>query len=128
MTIDNRWLRWVAAVAWMGLIYFLSAQPQLPHLMPSVFDALQDVLGHFAAYAILGGLLSWALSGTGSTRPALFTLLIVLLYALSDEFHQSFVPGRHPDPFDVATDLAGAALALAVISLLRYRRIRRPLR
>ncbi|MGB4803189.1 MAG: VanZ family protein [Anaerolineae bacterium] len=31
---------------------------------------------------------------------------------MSDEFHQSFVPNRHPDLFDVATDMVGAALAL----------------
>jgi VanZ family protein len=108
----------------MGVIFFLSSQPRLPHIMPSLFDSFQDVLGHFSAYAVLAGLLYWALDGIGAARPA---LLIVLLYALSDEFHQSFVPGRHPDPFDIATDFAGAAIAVLALNLLRSRRARRPL-
>jgi VanZ family protein len=124
----NKSLRFLAVAAWMAVIFFLSAQPTLPHVVFSLSDALQDVMGHFVAYAILTGLLYWALTGVGSARPALFTFLIVFLYALSDEFHQSFVPGRNPDPFDVATDLAGAAAALAALSLLRLRRARRPLR
>lgn len=124
----QKWLRWLAVVGWMGVIFFLSAQSRLPHIVPSLFDSLQDVLGHFAAYAILAALLYWALEAVGGARLALTVMLIVLLYALSDEFHQFFVPGRHPDPFDVATDLFGAAVALAALSLLRSRRDRRPLR
>ena len=123
--MGNRWLRWVAVVAWMGVIFFVSAQPQLPHVVPSLLDNLQDVIGHFAAYAILGALLYRALTGVEADRPVLLALIIVLLYALSDEFHQSFVPNRHPDPFDVATDFAGAGVALLVLSLRRSLRNRR---
>jgi len=65
---------------------------------------------------VLAGLLWWALNGSGVSRPALWAFLIALLYALSDEYHQSFVPGRHPDPLDIVTDLAGAAAALLWLS------------
>ncbi len=116
---DNKGLRWLAVAAWMGVIFFLSAQPQLPHVIPSLMDSAQDVLGHFVAYGILGGLLYWALTGAWVGRAALFALLIVFLYALSDEFHQSFVPHRHPDPFDVLTDVVGAGV---VVGLLNFRR------
>jgi VanZ family protein len=44
------------------------------------------------------------------------------LYGISDEFHQSFVPGRTPDPVDWATDTAGAGVALAGILIVRKRR------
>lgn len=110
----------------MGVIFTLSAQPTLPHVLSSLSDQLQDIIGHFAAYAVLGALLYWALTGVGASRPALFALQIALLYALSDEFHQSFVPGRNPDVFDVVTDLAGASIALLLITLSRSRRSRRP--
>ncbi len=123
---ENKWLRWVAVLAWMGLIFTLSAQPRLPHVVGSLSDQLQDVLGHFTVYAVLAALLYWALAGVGASRPALFALLIVLLYALSDEFHQSFVPGRNPDVFDVMTDVAGAAVALLLIRWRRSRRSRPP--
>jgi VanZ family protein len=109
----------------MAVIFILSAQPSLPDFLPSLLDTLQDVAGHFAEYAVLALLLHWALEGSGASRPALVTLLFVLLYALSDEFHQSFVPGRTPDPLDIVTDLAGAAAALLAFNLLRSRRARR---
>ncbi len=124
---ERKWLPWLAVVAWMAVIFFLSAQPRLPHIMPSVLDSFQDVIGHFVAYAILAALLFRALDAAGASHPMLLALLLVFLYALSDEFHQSFVPGRHPDPFDVATDLAGALVALTALSLFRSRRVRRPL-
>jgi VanZ family protein len=126
--MDNKWLRWLAVVAWMGVIFFLSAQPTLPRIVPSLFPSFQDVLGHLAVYSILAALLYWALTGLGVERPALLAFLIVFLFGLSDEFHQSFVPGRNPDPFDVATDLVGAGITLLFISLLRLRRTRRLLR
>jgi VanZ family protein len=119
---DNKWLRLAAVVAWMALIFFLSSQSRLPDLSPSFSDALQDILGHFLAYGALALLVVWALEAFGVSRPALWALVVVLLYALSDEFHQSFVPGRHPDLFDIATDVAGALVALALLAVVRLRR------
>lgn len=120
--LGNKWVRLAGAVAWMGVIFFLSSQSRLPDLSHSLSDALQDILGHFFAYATLALLTFWALEAFGVSRPALWALVVVLLYGLSDEFHQAFVPGRHPDPFDVATDLAGGAVALFVVAALKRRR------
>jgi VanZ family protein len=117
----NKWVRLAAVVAWMGVIFFLSSQSRLPDLSTSFSDALQDVLGHFVAYGALAVLAFWALEGFGAARPAVWALVVALLYGLSDEFHQAFVPGRHPDPFDIATDLAGAAAALLAVRLIRAR-------
>lgn len=104
------WLRWTAVVAWMGLIFIVSAQPKLPFVFAR--PDLQDVVGHFLAYAILAGLLRWALAGSGAKQVGFWAFALTLLYAFSDEFHQAFVPGRHPDPFDILTDALGAAAAL----------------
>ena len=122
--LGNRWLRLLAALAWMGVIFFLSAQSRLPDLSPSISDALQNVMGHFIAYAILAWLVLRALEAFNVARPLIWTVAVVLLYALSDEIHQAFVPGRHPDPLDIATDLAGALMALAVTRRLRLLRQR----
>lgn len=105
------WYRWAAAAAWMGVIFVVSAQPTLPLVLDS--PDLQDIAGHFLAYAVLAALLRWALAGSGVGRPCLWAFVLAVLYAFSDEFHQSFVPGRHPDPLDILTDAAGAAAALA---------------
>ncbi len=111
----NRSLRWAAVVAWMGLIFFLSAQPRLPLVMPTALPQIQDVIGHFTVYAVLSVLVWWALRGAGVRRPLLWVLAATVLYSLTDEFHQSFVPNRHPDVFDLATDLAGAVTALLIV-------------
>ncbi len=119
---ENRLFRWAAAVIWMALIFFLSSQSRLPLLPLGWADALQDIAGHFVAFGVLAILFAWALSGSGVAHPLWWSLAMVLLYALSDEFHQSFVPGRHPDAFDIATDAAGATCALLLLRYLPRRR------
>jgi len=115
-------VRWAAVVAWMGLIFFLSAQPRLPRVLPPGLPQIQDVIGHFIVYAVLTVLLWWALRGAGICHSLLWALAATVLYGVSDEFHQSFVTNRHPDVFDLATDLAGAVTALLIVRWLGARR------
>lgn len=104
-------------VGWAALIFALSSRSQLPHLanMP---PELQSVAGHFTVYAVLAALV-WAV--LPPSRPPLLRFAVAFLaaaiYGLSDEWHQSFVPGRDPDVFDLAIDAAGALSALAVIAI-----------
>lgn len=103
--------RWVPVLAWMGVIFFLSAQPDLPHPSTGWLDLAFSCGAHALVYAVLALLLAWAL---GTDRRALLVALgLAVLYGLSDEFHQAFVPGRHPDPLDLMCDAAGAGAALA---------------
>lgn len=103
---------WLAVIAWAALIFGLSAQSTLPDLAHGLPD-LQDIAGHLAAYAGLAFWLALALRRTPGVRhPWRWAFALAVFYGLSDEFHQSFVPNRHPDLFDVATDMVGAALAL----------------
>ena len=105
------WL-WLPVLAWMGLIFFLSAQPDLPHPGAGWADLLFSSLAHAFVFGVLAVLLARAL---GQQRHGLLLALgLTLLYALSDEFHQAFVPGRHPDPLDLVCDGLGAVLALGV--------------
>ena len=104
----------------MGVIFFLSAQPKLPDLGP-LFRQWQDVAGHLFAYAVLALLWQRALAASGVAHPALWAFGIVVLFGLSDELHQAFVPGRQSTFFDVAVDAVGAAMALGL-----HRWARRP--
>ena len=112
-------------LAWMGLIFFLSAQPDLPHPQTGWLGLLFSSAAHLFMFGVLAVLWAWAL-GWGRYG-WLIALALTLLYALSDEFHQSFVPGRHADPFDLVCDALGAVVGLAVWAWLRRWR-RRPLR
>lgn len=112
------WLWWLPPLGWMALIWALSAQSDLTL---TADDWLQESLGwaaHFLEYAVLAVLLwlAWrnatAWSGARTLAAAFFA---ATLYAVIDELHQAFVPGRTPDLRDLIVDLAGVLLALAVI-------------
>ncbi|MEJ2208151.1 MAG: VanZ family protein [Anaerolineae bacterium] len=109
--------RWAVVLAWMGLIFFLSAQPDLPRPESDWLDLLISGGAHFGLYGVLAFLLSWALGGSGRGMALAFGL--ALLYGVSDEFHQSFVPGRVPDVMDLLWDGLGALAGVAAWSLLR---------
>jgi VanZ family protein len=113
-------VRWAAVASWIGLIFYLSNQPRLPSV-PGMWPGLQDIVGHFVVYGVLAVLLRWALAGAGVRSPDRWAFILAVLYGVSDEFHQSFIPHRHPDIFDVMTDAAGALFALAMLSLFRRR-------
>jgi len=99
----------------MGVIFYLSAQSQLPTPDEAWLDLLLKKSAHIAVYAILAWLLARALVQEGPVQPRHFRLALFLtvLYALSDELHQSFVPGRTARLLDVGFDTLGALLALA---------------
>jgi VanZ family protein len=115
----KRLLLWGLVVAQMALLFTASSSsdPDLP-------GQLSDKVVHFAAYGVLGALVLNALAnGTiaGLTWPrALAAILIAVLYGLSDELHQSFVPGRSPDALDVLADAAGAAAAALTLLVFRW--------
>jgi VanZ family protein len=105
--------RWLAVAGWMALIFYLSSQPQLPSAPDPWADLIFKKGAHFTAYAVLAVLFRRALP-EGRWIWALAWALAVL-YAASDEWHQSFVPGRHPQLTDVLIDACGAATGLLIL-------------
>jgi VanZ family protein len=106
---------WAPVIAWAGLIFALSSVPDLGTGLGGWDLALRKV-AHVAEYAILGALLARAVGRTG------IAVLIGTLYAVSDELHQSFVPGRMGSPLDVAIDAVGVAVGVFAWQLVSARR------
>ena len=102
---------------WMGLIYFFSDQAQLPSA-PGKWDWIIKKGLHATAYAILTGL--WfRMLNLRLGRPLQIAMLISFLWAISDEWHQTFVPGRSGQAGDVIIDALGIlAFALFVWSMV----------
>jgi VanZ like family len=98
---------WLPVVAWAGLIFTLSSVPDLGTGLGG-WDLLLRKLAHAAEFAVLGLLLVRALG-----RP-LLSFWLGTAYAVTDELHQSFVPGRLGSPLDVAIDAAGVAVGVAL--------------
>jgi VanZ family protein len=116
MTTPN-WLQrrpwlylWLPVVAWMGLIFYLSAQSNLPHPDRGWADLLISSGAHVLVFSVLAML--WARALGERPRAWLIAFAMTALYALSDEFHQAFVPGRTPDPVDLLFDGLGAVVGL----------------
>ncbi|MDX6691248.1 MAG: hypothetical protein QOG15_2705 [Solirubrobacteraceae bacterium] len=98
--------RYGPPLAVMGLIFFLSAQPDLSTHLGTV-DLLLRKLAHITIYAALWLTVARALDW----RRPVITTIFALLYAVSDEFHQTFVTDRHGTPVDVMIDAIGMGLA-----------------
>jgi VanZ family protein len=102
--------RAIAPLALMALIFYLSSQEQVGPDLP----AFTRVIAHFTEYALLATLWAWALCPAMGRRALYVAATISLLYAITDEIHQSFVPGRDADPLDVLVDAVGIATALSL--------------
>jgi len=103
-------------ILWGGLIFILSSQQTLPGFDESVWDFVFKKLAHITVYTVLYLLLFRAMQLTLNTnrkfRYWTIPLAICLVYAVSDELHQSLVPGRYPTARDVGYDMLGASVAL----------------
>lgn len=106
---------WGPVAAFMALIFFLSAQSDLP-----APEQVSDKTLHAAAYFVFGVLCLRATHGGFGPlrgRPTLVALALALVYAALDEWHQSFVPGRTPSALDWVADGIGTGLACVAIAL-----------
>ena len=118
--------RFLPPLVVMAIIFTVSHQPGDQLSLPAFPGS--DKLAHAAAYGLLALTLIGAFSrSTQQSRPGLVVgvaCLWSLAYGLSDEFHQSFVPGRSVSGFDVLADLVGALLVGAVWLLYRRSAVR----
>ena len=104
---DYRFL--ILALVWMAIIFWFSNQPTLFYLPESWLDTLFKKTAHAAAYGVL-----WSLWWLATGRRTWLAMIITVGYAFSDEYHQTFVPGRHGQLFDVGIDTLGALLAMGL--------------
>ncbi|MBI5746800.1 MAG: VanZ family protein [Nitrospirae bacterium] len=106
---------WILVVLYAALIFYLSSGPITVDLPGS------DKLYHMIEYGIFSLLLYNALSSSFKKeypwKIALLTIILTLLYGVSDEFHQLFVPSRSADPYDVIADASGAIIVQGLISI-----------
>jgi VanZ family protein len=144
-TRRGRFRRYAPLVVWMLLIFLASTgelsapntsrilRPLLLWLFPAISEeTLTSVhfmvrkAAHFTEYAILAVFAARAFATSSHERLrrawGFATLLLVVLYSLSDEYHQSFVASRTGSIYDSLIDIAGGLAALAFYALWRRRR------
>lgn len=120
--VGRRAWGWLGVLAWSAALFWQSSSSgdgSLLELLPTGADKV----GHALAYLVLGALAAVA---TGSRAAG---ALVAVLFGISDEIHQSYVPGRTPELWDLAADAAGALVGAVIGSWLvrnPFRRRRRP--
>ncbi len=113
----------IFTLAYMGAIYHFSSLPGSRISLPA-----PDYVMHALEYFGLGGLLGITIRSAGRMQKSYtgaspfrfrvsLTVFIGFAYALSDEFHQFFVPGRDASISDLAADLFGIILAQIFLKL-----------
>ena len=110
---------WIPTAAWMGVIFFMSTLPEWAtpgrHILP-------DKICHAGEYFILAFLILFALLRTTRLRFSIsfwITLAWVVIYGLSDEIHQLYVPTRHFDLGDLIADACGVIVLFFILWVLR---------
>ncbi len=139
---------WVMVVVTMATIFYFSHQPakkssktshtiakkivntvsknktqkEKKKIEKKVNDTLRTI-AHFSLFALLGGLMMAAMITSFSHKKSLLylfviTLIMVLIYALSDEYHQTFVPGRSAQLIDIIVDFLGGFILSSIVGLI----------
>lgn len=110
-------LYWLALAGYTAILFIQSSlpSPDLGSDLPG-----QDKVLHLAAYTLMGYLACCAFATLRILRTiglvCLAGVLFSVLFGLGDEWHQTFVPGRHADGWDLAADSLGALLGAAVFA------------
>lgn len=106
--------RWLPVILYMAMLFALSSQSTLP--VPP--GGLSNYHAHMAAYAGLAVTTVRALA-SGLRNPSWTSVwgavIIASLYGVSDEYHQSFVPGRDAEALDLAADAFGSVVGAAAV-------------
>lgn len=109
--------RWLPPFIWAVVIFLFSSYPTTRASEIHWKDFIVKKTAHIVEYAILTTLSYRALkmSGVEKKKAGYFSIFVSMLYGLTDEFHQSFTPGRDPQPRDVFFDTIGAVFAIYYI-------------
>lgn len=110
------YFRWLVVFAFGALVYYCSDRPAWD-IVPRLFPHSDKVM-HFLSYGLFAMLIFRAL-WVDDTRPAstgvlVLGVILATVYGVSDEFHQTFVPGREFSWLDMAANGAGASVAAAL--------------
>lgn len=105
---------WVPVLAYAGVIFSLSSLSRPEELMPSMLEEVGDKTLHALEYGVLGILcyraLRRAAGAWGAAHALPLSILVAVLYGMTDEVHQAFVPTREADPLDLLADGIGATV------------------
>lgn len=115
---------YIPPVLWCFVIFYFSCQPNL-RVVSGPWDFLLRKLGHIFEYFLLTILIARAVNKSIlkiDKKGLIFGALFSLVFAASDEYHQTFIPGRFGVLSDVAIDSIGIILAVIILKAFEFLR------
>jgi len=110
---------WFPVIVWTGFIFILSSIPSLKSGLEQ--DFILRKIAHILEYTILTFLLfrAFKFEGLKSGKAIILSMLIAFFYALSDEYHQTFIFGREGRIKDIGFDSIGILIVCVIMKLSR---------
>jgi VanZ family protein len=108
---------WLPVLVWASVIFLFSSRPTTPVSEIHWRDFIVKKTAHIIEYGIFSTLIYRALkeSGVDKKRAGIIAVFLAVSYGFTDEFHQSFTPGRDPRLRDVIFDTIGSIAAIYTI-------------
>ena len=125
---QNRFLWYhLPAIGWAVLIFVASSIPNAS--LPPIGIEYEDKWIHLLIYGVFGFLVARSFFIQAKSRWMwqyfwLFSIAIGVVYGITDEFHQRFVPGRYPEILDAVADAVGSILGVMIFLLISKKRWR----
>ena len=105
---------WMPSLLLMAIIFILSSQSDIPGPPDPLLNRILKKSAHAIGYGMLAISYARALAHSGVQQSISFALCFAMLYGISDEWHQTFVPNRFGSPLDVLIDTIGASVGLFI--------------
>ena len=105
---------WLPVFLWAGVIFALSSIQQITVAEFFLWDFAAKKVAHLTEYAVL-----YALFLRATEKNWVLSFVMTMVYAASDEIHQSYVPGRTAAVYDLAFDFSGASISAYIIWKLK---------
>lgn len=119
----NKATKTILPIIWMGIIFYLSHQPYEFFVIEAT--SARQIAAHIFLYAVLAHLLVIAILSWRKWQLKniiLFSIFFSILYGITDEYHQGFIPGRFVSSLDVAMDAVGAIIGASLFLVIHKKR------
>lgn len=103
---------WGPAVLWAAVLFLLS---EMSGVSVRIDFPFVDKAAHLVLFGILGASLAWGRRTGRASPPHALLLALGVAYGALDEWHQGFVPGRSPDPWDLLVDVVGVSAGYGLV-------------
>ncbi|MEJ2544134.1 MAG: VanZ family protein [Calditrichaceae bacterium] len=107
-----------AHAPWILIMIAITIESSISNIsLPDIGITFTDKLAHFGVFAVMGWALTRGMILSRVKYPIMISVVIGFVFAVTDEWHQSFVPGRDSDVLDVVADLIGLIVSANLYKL-----------